>query len=59
MNIKEMRKSRGETQAEAAKGVGISRFWYIDIELGRKTPSVKTAKKIAGYYGIDWKQLFE
>ena len=53
----ELRKARnvkGLTQAQAAELCGISRFYYIDLELGRQEPSVKTAKKISQIFGFDW-----
>ncbi len=57
--LKKIRKELGLTQVQAAQKIGISRFWYIDIELGRKNPSIKTAKKIAKTLGFDWKQFYE
>lgn len=57
--LKKLRQELGLTQEQAAQKIGISRFWYIDIELGRKSPSIKTAKKIAKAFSFDWKKFYE
>jgi len=59
MDIKSLRKAKQLTQKEAAQKIGMSRYWYIDIELSRKVPSVKTAKKIAEFYGFDWTEIYK
>lgn len=43
----EARKARGWTQEDVAEHVGISRAYYTNIELGRKTPSLRVAFMIA------------
>lgn len=53
------RKERGLTQGDVAKGCGISRQYYSFIENGKRNISIKAAKKIAAYYGLDWKDFFE
>ena len=53
------RKERGKTQAEVAKACGMSRQYYSFIESGKRNISMKAAKKIAAFFGVDWKAFFE
>ena len=57
--LKEIRKNAGLTQRKTAEVAGVSRFYYIDIELGRREPNVKSAKKIAAVLGFDWTRFYE
>ena len=57
--IKEKRKEKGLTQAQAAELCGMARYYYINIELGRRMPSVKTAKRIGEALGFEWYRIFE
>jgi DNA-binding XRE family transcriptional regulator len=57
--MKERRGALNLTQKQAAELCGISRFYYIDLELGRKVPTVKTAKKVAATLGFDWIKFHE
>jgi len=43
---------------EVAQQCGIDEFAYCMIEHGKRTPSVKTAKKIAEVLGFDWTKFF-
>ncbi|WP_081455902.1 helix-turn-helix transcriptional regulator [Loigolactobacillus coryniformis] len=43
---------------EASRNIGISKQAYWSVETGRRNPSVKTAKAIAGYFGFDWTKFF-
>lgn len=53
-------KNRGRlTQRQAALLAGISRSAYSNIELGLRTPSVSTAKKIAKALDFNWQIFFE
>lgn len=54
----ELRYSKGLTQEKAAKMSGIERSTYTKAENGSKI-GVKTAKKIADTFGIDWTLFFE
>lgn len=47
------------TQVEVANRVGISQPSYCNIETGKWSPSVKSAKKIAAVLGFDWTQFYE
>ncbi|MGI6361480.1 MAG: helix-turn-helix transcriptional regulator [Bacillota bacterium] len=57
--MKKKRLDMGLTQAEAAVMCGISRYYYIDLELERRKPSVATAKKIATVLDFDWQLFYE
>ncbi|EKZ0485433.1 TPA: helix-turn-helix transcriptional regulator [Enterococcus faecalis] len=48
----------GLTLLEAAKLVGLSKQGYWFIETGKRNPSVKTAKKIADKFNLDWTKFF-
>ncbi len=50
--LKELRKSKNETQAVTASGIGINRAMYSHYENGLRTPNVHVAKKIAKYFGV-------
>lgn len=54
----EARKKRGMTQKELAKAVGISRAYLTNIELGKYTPSLRTAHKIAAVLGGTVEEFF-
>src|SRR5574344_1198373 len=55
--IYSLRVGRSLTRKEAAKGIGISRFWLLEIEKGYLTPNEKALKKIAAFYEVDLKTL--
>lgn len=59
MWIKNVRLEQKKTQNELARAAKISRAAYANIENGARTPSVKTAKAIAGVLGVDWVRFFE
>ncbi len=46
------------TQQEVADQAGITRSCYAHIEIGRRDPSIATAKKIARALGFDWTIFF-
>lgn len=54
----EARKKHGMTQGELAKAVGISRAYLTNIELGKYTPSLRTAHKIASVLGGTVEEFF-
>lgn len=47
------------SQGDVAKAAGVSQACYSLIENGKKNPSVKTAKAIAGVLGFRWEKFFE
>ena len=55
----ELRKERGLSQYQLADLVGISRSHYTTIESGLRTPSGRTAKKIADVLGFDMALFYE
>lgn len=59
MELREFRRKAKITQAELAERSGVSQGYIAHIESGRRVPTVKTAKKIAGVLGIDWVLLFK
>lgn len=53
-------KIRGRfTQEQVALLANISRSAYSNIEIGKRDPSVGTAKKIAKALGFDWQVFFD
>ena len=49
----------GLTQKMVADMVGITHGTYSYIEKGKKTPSVKLAKKLADVLGVAWMAFYE
>lgn len=47
------------SQGEVAKSAGIHRGSYTNIELGRRNPSVRVAKKIGEVLKFDWTIFFD
>lgn len=47
------------SQNEVAKRVGLSRSAYANIETGRRSASVKVAKRIADELQFDWVIFFK
>jgi DNA-binding XRE family transcriptional regulator len=45
------RKTKGLTQAEAARAIGIARPRYQDVELGRLSPTPYIWKRLCAYFG--------
>lgn len=45
------RKSKGWTQVEAARAIGISRPRYQDVELGRLAPTPYIWARLRSYFG--------
>lgn len=59
MNLKEKRIQKGMTQQEVADAVGIAKPTYCNIEQGKRSMRVRTAKKIARTLDFDWTELYE
>lgn len=57
--LKKMRFEKGLSTYNIAKILKISQASYTSYENGRRNPSVKTAQKIAAYFGFDWTLFFE
>ncbi|GHC65672.1 helix-turn-helix transcriptional regulator [Neogemmobacter tilapiae] len=56
--LRDIRTQRGETQADLAGALGVSRQTVISLEGGRYAPSLELALKIAGHYGQTVESLF-
>jgi len=57
--IKRLRNQRGLTQEELAEIVGVSVNYIGYIEQNKRTPSIKTADKIARALGVKLSNLLE
>lgn len=57
--LKEARNKKGLTQRDVADAVNINCAAYSNIEIGKRNPSVKLAKKIAKLLGFNWTKLYE
>ena len=57
--IIQMRKETGLSQYKMAELSGISQSFYAAIETGRRSPSIKVAKRIAEVLGFEWTLFFE
>lgn len=57
-DVSQARKRRGETQAELAARVGVTRFAVAAWESGRVAPSVEKLCQICTAAGLDPRQYF-
>ena len=57
--LRERRRQLGFTQNQIAKLSGIKQGYYTQIENGKRTPSVKLAKKLGEILGVDWTKFFD
>lgn len=55
----ELRTKSNKSTYTVAKELKMSQSLYSHYETGRRNPSIKTAKKIAQYFGFDWTMFFE
>lgn len=53
MNLKQIRQKQGITQAEMAGKLGVSRPTYIQIERGKKEPTVSQARTISELFHLN------
>lgn len=56
--VGELRQKKGDTQAELAIAVGVTRQTIIAIEKGDYTPSVLLAMKLAKYFKSTVEKVF-
>lgn len=54
-----VREEKQVTQKFVSEQVGIAQPSYCNIEKGKCSPSVATAKKIAAILGFDWTRFYE
>lgn len=52
-NLMNFRKKKKLSQEKMSELLGISRPYYSEIEMGKKTPSVELAYKIEEVFGVD------
>jgi putative transcriptional regulator len=57
-DVKELRSSRGISQADLGAALGVSRQTVIAIERGRYDPSLPLAIRIARYFGLTVEEVF-
>ena len=57
-NLRELRKARGLSQEEVARGVGTTRQTITSIEVGKYTASLPLALRLARYFGVTVEALF-
>ena len=57
--LKRLRTEKGLTQNEVARKAGFSYQLYSHIETGRRTPTVRVAKKIAKVLEFDWTEFYK
>lgn len=58
MNLREIRRQLGLTMKQVAERAGVSECLVCMVEKGKRGPSVKTAKKLAPVYGIEWAEFY-
>ncbi|WAH38577.1 helix-turn-helix transcriptional regulator [Alicyclobacillus dauci] len=58
MQLSQRRQKLSLTHDEVASLANISRAYYTNIEAGRKTPSMRVAKRIADALKTDVNQIF-
>ena len=52
MNLKKLRETKGITQTELAKELGVVRSTICQYEKGNREPDMETLIKIADYFGV-------
>ena len=57
--LKEIRVCARKTQEDVAKAAHITQPSYANIESGRRSPAVPTAKRIAAALEFDWQRFYE
>lgn len=58
-NLKNFRQKHDLTQGEMASKLGISKSYYVAIELGHVNPSFKVAEKIGEVFAGEYDDIFE
>lgn len=59
MILQKLRREKGVTQQQTADACGVTRSTITMIELGINRPSVKLAKKLSVFFGVDWVIFFD
>ena len=58
-SIRSVRESKGVTQAELARRIGVTRQTLIAIEQGRYSPTLELAFQISRVFGVGLDDLFQ
>lgn len=58
LRLREVRRERGLSQADAAKRVGMTLDNYVKIERGRRNVTLHTVTRLAVALGVDVPELF-
>lgn len=53
-----LRKQRGLKQKDIATAIDITTSYYGMIELGKRTPQLELAKRIADFFGVKVEDIF-
>lgn len=59
MQLKEIRKAQNLTMKQVSERSDISESMLSLIESGKRTPSVRSAQRIAATLGVEWTKFFE
>ena len=59
MQLKEIRKAQNLTMKQVSERSDISESMLSLIESGKRTPSVRSAQRIAAALGVEWTKFFE
>ena len=51
-NLRKLRRKEGLTQKELAEKLNMSRASIAYYEIGRRSPDINRAKKLADYFGV-------
>ena len=57
--LKDLRKEKGATQQQVADACNVTRSTITMIEIGKNRPSVKLAKRLATFFGVEWTIFFK
>lgn len=58
-NLKSFREKQGLNQQEMADKLGISKSYYVGIELGKNDPSFRVAEAIYKHFHDKYTDIFE
>ena len=59
MRVRALRTERGVSLRQFALMIGIDKGFLVDVELGRKSPTLDTIAKIAAGLDVSLSELFE
>lgn len=59
MQLKEIRKAQNLTMKQVSERSDISESMLSLIESGKRTPSVRSAQRLAAALGVEWTKFFE